>query len=349
MSTETTTAPHQTEAPRPAPEQVLVPIFTGMWAMQAVAAASRLRIPDQLASGPRTPEEVASACGTHTGATRRLMRALASLGLFAPASGGRYGLTEAGERLRSDHPATFRDAFIAETDNVHWQSWAKLDDAVRTGDPRPAAVFGMPAFDYYGKHPEEGEQFGKAMENFSRFAAFAVLEAYDFSGTRTLLDIGGGNGSMTLAILERYRAARGIVCDLPYIQGAANERIRAAGAADRVRFEGGDFFAGVPAGADVHLLKFILHDWNDADSVRILKRSREALAPGGRLVVIETLVPEDHRPEMVHLMDLNMLVMTGGLERTQAEYGALFDSAGYRLARTVPTAGPFSVIEALPA
>ena len=182
----------------------------------------------------------------------------------------------------------------------------------------------------------------------SRFAAFAVLEAYDFSGVRTLLDIGGGNGSMTLAILERYRAARGIVYDLPYIEAAANDRIRSAGAADRVRFEAGDFFERVPEGADAHLLNVLLHDWNDAESLRILKRSREPLAPGGRLVVIETVVPEDDRPEMVHLMDLNMLVMTGGLERTQSEYRALFEAAGYRLARALPTAGPFSVLEAVP-
>ncbi|MDQ6894017.1 MAG: acetylserotonin O-methyltransferase [Acidobacteriota bacterium] len=346
MSTETKAAPERTD--QPSADQILIQLFTGMWAMQAVAAASRLRIADQLATGPKTPEEVAAASGTNPGATRRLMRAVASLGLFVPAAGGRYGLTEPGERLRSDHPATFRDAFIAETDNVHWQSWAKLDDAIRTGDPRPQAVFGLPAFDYYGKNREEGEQFGRAMENISRFAAFAVLEAYDFSDARTVLDVGGGNGSMVLAVLDRCRNARGIVCDLPYIEQHANERIRAADAADRVRFQPGDFFESVPAGADVHLMKFILHDWNDAEAIRILKRSREALAPGGRLIVIEMIVPEGNRLEMVHLMDLNMLVMTGGLERTESEFRSLFERSGYQLTAVRPTASPFSVIEARP-
>ena len=333
----------------PTPEQVLIPLFTGRWAMQAVAAAARLGIADQLASGPRTPEEVAAAAGTHPRATRRLMRGLASVGVFAAERDGRYRLTEAGELLRADNPTTFRDAFIAETDNVHWQSWAKLHDAVRTGAPQPQPVFGLPAFDYYGKHPDEGAQFGKAMENLSRFAAFAVLEAYDFSDAKTILDVGGGNGSMVLAILQRNPQIRGLVYDLPYIEGPANERIRAAGAAETVRFQPGSFFDSIPPGADVHLMKFILHDWDDAESIQILKRSRESIAPGGRLVVIEQLVPADPSPHMVHLMDLNMLVMTGGLERTEREYALLFEAAGYRLARAVPTASPFHVIEARPA
>jgi hypothetical protein len=153
---------------------------------------------------------------------------------------------------------------------------------------------------------------------------------------------------MVLAVLDRCRNARGVVCDLPYIEAHANERIRASGAADRVRFQPGDFFESVPGGADVHLMKFVLHDWNDAESIRILKRSREALAPGGKLVVIEMVVPEGIRPEMVHLMDLNMLVMTGGVERTESEFRSLFERSGYRLTGVRPTASPFSVIEARP-
>jgi SAM-dependent methyltransferase len=334
---------------KPTVEQVLIPLFTGMWAMQAVAAASRLGIADQLAAGPKTPEEVAAASSTHPRATKRLMRALASVGVLAAAGGGRYGLTEAGERLRADNPATFRDAFIAETDNLHWQSWAKLHDAVRTGAPQPQPVFGVPAFEYYGKHPDEGAQFGKAMENLSRFAAYAVLEAYEFSDAKTILDIGGGNGSMVLSILQRNPQVRGLVYDLPYMEKPANEGIRAAGAGERVRFQPGSFFESIPSGADVHLMKFILHDWDDAESIQILKHSREAITPGGRLVVIENVVPADPEPHMVHLLDLNMLVMTGGLERTEREYEELFERAGYRLTRAVPTASPFHVIEAHPA
>jgi SAM-dependent methyltransferase len=336
------------DASTPSVEQTLIPLLSGMWAMRAVAAAGRLRIFDALASGPRSAAEVAAQLKTHPGATARLMRALANLGVLTAPSGGRFALTAAGDRLRSDHPATLRDMFIAESDTLHWGSWARLEAAVETGKPQPKEVFGVPAFDYYGAHPDEGRQFGQAMENISRFAAHAVLEAYDFSDARTIMDVGGGNGSMVISILQRHpaTATRGLVFDLPYIEPSARESIRAAGLEDRCRFEAGSFFERAPEGADVHVLKFILHDWSDEESVRLLERCRAALAPGGRMVVIETLVPDHNRPEMVHLMDLNMLVMTGGLERTEAEYAALFARAGLRLSRAVPTSGPFSVLEA---
>lgn len=332
----------------PGPDQVLMQMLAGAWVTQAVATAARLGIPDALASGPKTPEDLAAKVGAHPGATGRLMRTLAGLGVFAPAGGGRYGLTALSERLREDTPGSLKHMFIAETDGVHWRSWERVLDAVVTGEPRPQAVFGAPAFDYYAQHPKEGEQFGRAMANVSGFASSAVLEAYDFGGIRTILDVGGGNGSMALAVLSRYPEMRGIVADLPYMEAQAKENIRAAGASDRCRFEPTDFFERVPGGADAHMLKFVLHDWNDGDSLRLLSSCRAAIAPEGRLLILEILVPEEIRPDFSHLMDLNMLVMTGGLERTAEEYGALLSRARFRLERVVPTASPFSLIEARP-
>lgn len=345
-----------TEAPavRPdesaaAADQKITQLLGGMWAMQAVATAAKLGIPDLLVSGGKTAQEVAAAVGSHPGATHRLMRALSSLGVFSPEEGGRYRLTDVGERLRGDVvTGTLKEMFIAETDEVHWQSWGKLADAVRTGEPRPQAVFGMPAFDYYGKNRAEGEQFGRAMENVSRFASHAVLEAYDFTGASRILDVGGGNGSLAVAIQERYPRLQATVLDLPYIESHANERIKALGLADRCRFVAGDFFERVPEGADIHLLKFILHDWNDEESIRVLRSCRAALPPEGRVLIIESIVPEEISPGFVYLMDLNMLVMTGGLERTAKEYETLLSRAGFRLTRIVPTASPFSLIEARP-
>jgi len=345
MSTEVIAGHEQAEL---SPDRVAIRLLTGMWAMQAAASAARLGIPDIIGDGAKTPDEVANAAGTHPGATRRLLRGLASLGVFSREDGERYRVTDVGRFLRSDTPGSLKDMFIGESDTVHWRSWERLDDAVRTGDPRPKAVFGTPAFDYYGAHPEEGAQFGKAMENVSKFAATAVLGAYDFSGARTIMDVGGGNGSMTIAILERTPEVRGLVVDLPYIEGPARERIRAAGLESRMRFEPVNFFERVPQGADVHMLKFILHDWNDEESVQILKNCRAAIAPDGRLVAVEMVVPEQIQPDFVHVMDLNMLVMTGGLERTAKEYETLFAKAGFRLSRVVPTESPFSVIEARP-
>lgn len=342
MSTEATGARADREAP-PA-DQLLMQLLSGAWVTQSIATAARLGIPDVLASGPLTADELASKIGANAAATKRLLRMLTGIGVFA-VEGGRYRLTELSERLREDTPGSLKHMFIAETDGVHWRSWEKVADAVRTGLPRPQAVFGMPAFDYYAKYKDEGEQFGRAMANVSGFVAKSVLDAYDFSGFHTILDVGGGNGSMVLAILERYPKARGLVCDLSYIEGQANERIRAAGMSERARFEVADFFQRVPSGADAHVLKFILHDWNDEESVRLLKSCRAAIAPNGRILVLEVVVPETSGPDFSHVMDMNMLVMTGGMERTAKEYESVLARGGFRLTRIVPTESPFSLIE----
>lgn len=330
-------------------EETLGRLLSGMWAMQSVAAGARLGVFDALGGGPRHAEAVAREIHAEPLATARLLRALAGLGILEPKGDGRFGLTEAGERLRKGVPGTFRDFFVAESDRLHWRSWENLDEAIRTGRPRPVPVFGLPAFDYYGQNREEGEQFGRAMENVARFAAAAVLEAYDFSGVRTIMDVGGGNGSLALAILGRYPGMRGKIADLPYIEAQAKSAIAAAGAAARCDFEAGSFFERVPAGADLHVMKSVLHDWNDEECVRLLKNGRAALAPGGRLLVVEMLVPEEPGPGLVTLMDLNMLVMTGGRERTAREYDALFEAAGYVGARIIPTHSPFSLLETRPA
>jgi hypothetical protein len=264
------------------------------------------------------------------------------------AEGGRYGLNPISERLREETPGSLKHMFTAETDGVHWRSWEKVVDAVRTGLPRPKPVFGMPAFDYSAEHKDGGEQFGRAMANVSGFASKAVLEAYDFGGLKTIMDVGGGNGSMVRAILEKYPQARGIVADLPYIGAQANDAIREAGwrsAAGSNRRTS----SRASEGADGHLLKFVLHDWNDEECATILRNCRAAIAPGGRLMVLEVVVPEDPAFDFSHVMDLNMLVMTGGMERTAGEYEALLARGGFRLKRIVPNESPFSVIEGEPA
>jgi SAM-dependent methyltransferase len=245
-------------------------------------------------------------------------------------------------------PGNLKDLFIAETDHVHWSSWEKAADAVRTGNPQPKPVFGLAAFEYYTKHRDEGEQFGKAMENVSGFAAQAVLEAYDFSGVKTIMDVGGGNGSLALLVLSKHPEMKGKVFDLPYIEPQAKLGIQAAGAAHRCEFHAGDFFQEVPKGADLHALKFILHDWNDEECVQILRCCRAALAPGGKVLIVEMLVPEEIRPDFVMLMDLNMLVMTGGRERTAKEFEKVLNDAGFEMTRVIPTKSPFSLIEARP-
>ncbi len=337
----------ETEAP-PSTDQALIQLLSAAWATRAVAAAATLGIPEILAEGAKSADEVAASTGAHAGATYRLLRGLASLGVFERRADGRFVNTDVGDRLREGAPGGLKDMFIAETDRVHWHSWERLVDAVKTGLPRPQAVFGMPVFDYYTKNPAEGEQFGRAMKNVSGFAAAAVLEGYDFSGVQTVMDVGGGNGSMALAILDRYPRMRGKVVDLPYIEPQAKQMIQAAGVAQRCEFEAADFFKGVPKGADLHVLKFILHDWTDEECVQILRRCREALAPGGRILVIEMLVPEEIRPGFVMLMDLNMLVMAGGRERTAKEFEKVLGEAGFEMTRVIATDKPFALIEGKP-
>jgi hypothetical protein len=325
------------------PEQQLMQMLTGMWTTQAVAAAARLGIPDVLHGGARSAEEVAAVVNAQPRATRRLLRALASIGVFGMVPPDRFAATPLSDRLR-DTPGTMRNFFVAETDKVHWQSWHRLLDAVRSGAPQPPEAVGEPAFEYYNHHREEGEQFGRAMEDVSAMVVQGVLEHYDFSGVRTAVDVGGGNGSLLRAILQRYPSMNGIVFDLPYIGAQAQEQIAKAGLSDRCRFEAGDFFKALPS-ADLYLLKFILHDWDDADCVRILERCRTAANGGARVLAVEMLVPPDNSSPMVAFMDLNMLVMTGGLERTGDEYNALLQRVGVRPTRILSTGTPFSLIE----
>ena len=340
---------NQSEPQNPDVDRVLMQLLAGAWVTQAIATAARLGIPDALASGPKTVDEIAAKAGANRGATKRLMRMLTGIGVFAPAEGGRYALNPLSERLREETPGSLKHMFIAETDGVHWRCWEKVADAVRTGLPRPKPVFGKPAFDYYAENKDEGEQFGRAMANVSGLASKFVLDAYDFGGLKTIMDVGGGNGSMVRTILGKYPQARGIVADLPYIADQANAAIREAGMSERCRFEPTDFFQSVPKGADGHLLKFVLHDWNDDECATILRNCRSAIEPGGRLMVLEVVVPDAPGPDFSHMMDMNMLVMTGGMERTAAEYETLLARGGFRLKRIVTSPSPFSVIEGEPA
>jgi SAM-dependent methyltransferase len=323
---------------------MLMHLLTGMWTTQAIGVAVRLQVPDILYAGPATAEAVAAEVGAHPRAMRRLLRALASIGIFATIPPDLFASTPLSDRLR-DAPGTLRNMFIAETDDVHWRSWLHLADAVRTGSPQPAAATGMSVFDYYNHHRDDGEQFGRAMQDVSAMVAHGVLENYDFSPFKTIVDVGGGNGSLLISILQKQQSAAGVVADLSYIGSQAHRNINYAGLDGRCRFEASDFFKAVPAG-DLHVLKFILHDWDDDDCVRILDQCRRAARPGARLLVVEMLVPDDNSSPMVGFMDLNMLVMTGGLERTAGEYHGIMERGGFRPTRVVPTGTPFYLLEA---
>lgn len=256
-----------------ATDQALVQMLTGAWTTQLIAAVARLGIPDQLAiAQPQSSEQLARTVDADAGALHRVMRALTSLGVFADDGSGQYALTRISERLRSGQSGSMRDFFLAETDDVHRRSWDALVNAIRTGLPQPLAVLGASVFDYYSKHVEEGEQFGRAMQNVSAISASGVLANYDFSSARLIVDVAGGNGSFLRAILQQHQQTTGVVVDLPYMENQALASIELDGLQNRCRFEACDIFKAVPSGGDLYLLRFILHDWKTPSRVGFSKR-----------------------------------------------------------------------------
>jgi SAM-dependent methyltransferase len=323
-------------------------LITGYCVSQAVGVAALLGVADELAGGPRDSDDVAGAVGADPDALYRVLRLLASLGVFAEAPPGTFGLTPLGETLRSDAPGSVRNFAITETAAGHWLPWGRLYDSVRTGRPAAAEALGMDLFEWYAQNPAEAAWFNAAMGNLSALAASELVRVYDFSAVRTVADIGGAHGVLLSAVLRANPAARGILFDLPHVTETASDAIAAAGLSDRCQLVSGDFFEAVPEGADLHLLKQIVHDWNDERATQLLENCHRALAPAGKLLLVEMLVPPDNRPSPAQAMDLNMLVLLGGQERTEEQFARLLGAAGFRLERVIPTHSPFSVLEATP-
>lgn len=338
-----TTTGHQDGPPLP---EVMLQLITGYWVSQAVGVVARLGVPDHLAAGPRGSDDLARAVGAHPQALYRVLRTLASIGVFCQPDPGVFGLTPLGETLRSDTPGSVRDFAIAETAYGHWQPWGRFLDSVKTGKPMSREALGIELWQWYGENPEEAEFFSRAMGNLSALAASELVRVYDCATARTIVDVGGAHGILLAAALRANPNARGILFDLPHVIATAAEAVAAQGIAERCELVGGDFFDAMPAGADLHLLKQIVHDWDDEHAARLLTNCHRALAPGGKLLLVEMVLPPDNRPSAVQPMDLNMLAMLGGRERTEAEYRGLLDGAGFRLERVIPTHSPFSVIEA---
>jgi hypothetical protein len=338
----------QSEEPTRSPQQILMQVPQGMWVAQCVATAARLGIADALAqSQPQGSTALARAVGADASALARLLRALASLGVLAEPIPQQYALTSVGELLRADVPGSMRDWLIAETDTPHWQAWGQLYEGVRSGRTVVPELFGMHIYEYYAAHPADLAFFSRAMGNVSALVAHGTVQHYDFSRARQIIDVGGADGGLLLAILDANPHVHGTVFDRPQVVEAARQAIEAKNYQARCRAVGGDFFQAVPRGGDLYLLKFILVDWKDAEALRILQNCRAAITPDGKVLVIEMTIPDDNNPSPGQLFDLNMLVMTGGQERTQSEYGALFAKAGFRLNRVVPTGSPFQVMEAV--
>jgi hypothetical protein len=322
-------------------------LVTGRFAADIVGVAAELGLADQIEKGPKTVEEIAAALGLHAPSLYRLLRALANFGIFAEHEDGRFRQTPMSDTLRSDVPDSMRG--MARMNFRPWtmRAWAVLEHTVRTGTPAFEHAHGMQMFEYLTQHPEEMEIFVDAMRSFTVETGAAVSEAYDFSGIGTLADIGGSRGLVLSIILTKYPLLRGILFDLPIVIEGAPKFLRSRGVEHRVELGTGSFFESVPSGADAYLLKHILHDWSDADCMRILKTIQAAAKPGAKLLVVEAIVENSSEPQFAMTLDIWMLAHLRGKERTPTEWRNLLSAGGFRVSRTIPTTSFVSVIEAI--
>jgi hypothetical protein len=333
--------------PAATPQQQLSQIIMAYWHSQAVYVAAELGIADLLKDGPRGIADLAAATHTHADSLFRLLRALASIGVFAETVPRTFAMTPLAEGLRSDAPQSQR-ALARMMGAEQYQAWGDLLYSVQTGHKAFDRMFGKPIFDWLAEHPDKAEIFDGAMTGIHGRETGAVIEAYDFSGIRVLADVGGGNGSNLIAVLQANPQLRGMLFDLPHVVERARPHFEDAGVAERCTLQGGSFFESVPGGADAYLMRHIIHDWDDELSRTILRNIRKVIPAEGKLLIVEAVIPPGNDPFPIKFLDLTMLTIPGGKERTRQEYETLFRESGFSLARIVPTATDMSVIEGTP-
>ena len=328
----------------PPPAQLLEMLF-GYMVTRSISAVTELNVPDALKDGPRSTADLAQAVGAHEGSLGRVMRTLVSTGLFAEPEPGTYALTPVSDLLRSDAPASMRDMAVMITAKAHWQPWGQFTHSLRSGESAARNTFGTDVFSWFQRpeNKDEWDLFNAAMTSFSSGTSLAVAESYDFSRFTKIVDIGGGHGFLLRTILSKAPAASGVLVDLPgAIAGADLGEVSA-----RIECVGLSFFDAAPPGGDCYILKHIVHDWGDDSCRTILGHIASAMAPEGRVLVVELVMPDGPAPHPAKLMDLNMLALTeGGKERTEQEYAALLASAGLELVEIHPTQSPVSIVEA---
>ena len=320
----------------------------GVTIQAALTLAANLGIADLLAEGPQTSDWLAQATSTHPPSLYRVLRLLSSFGVFSEIDPGRFAQTASSDLLRAGTLDSLR-SWVQMTGLLVWpQTFAAALHSVKTGQPALKHVVGTEFFEYLETHPREGTVFSAAMSDFGRGVSQAVVQAYDFSNVGTIVDVGGGHGTLLSAILRGNAHLKGILFDLPHVADGARGLMASAGIADRCEIQGGDFFAEVPAGGDVYILSWIIHDWDRGRAVSILKRCRQAMPTTGRLLLVEAVIPPGNEPHAGKIMDFVMLTALGGQERTKEQYEDLLQEAGFRLSAVVQTASPMSVIEGRP-
>jgi SAM-dependent methyltransferase len=339
----------QTRAPTGIPPHVqLIQMGVAIWQARAVYAAAELGIADLLAEGPREIEDLAGETGTHVQSLSRLMRALASCGIVEAVRPGLFATTTLGAALRDSAPGAARATILTIAGSWQWKAWDQFLHALRTGQSGVRAAFGKDLFEFLSGEPVHSARFNDAMVGMHGAVAPAVVAAYDFSRFSSIVDVGGGKGTLLAEILKAHPEMTAVLFDLPETEKHARDYIVESGLSERCAFQAGDFFDRLPPGYDAYVLAHVLHDWVDDDAIAILCKCREALPAGGRLLIVEAVLPDGNTPHHGKLMDLLMLTVTGGIERSQSEFGQILMKSGFTLAQIYPTTTHQSVIEAYP-
>jgi hypothetical protein len=344
MTKTTTQAPPQTD-----PAQIVFQIATGHIVSSALQTAVKLRIADHLADGPRRVAELAAVTAVKEDPLYRVLRALASVGVFEEVESRTFALTPVSELLRSGQPGLY-DMALWISSPFHFRVYANALHSLRTGEPAADKTVGMPVFEYFARDHELSEIFNNAMTAFSAVVIPAALEAYDFSGIDVLVDVAGGHGAVLTSILQKYPNMRGILMDVDHVIAGARPKIESMGLAGRCEAVVEDFFKAVPEGGDAYIMKHIIHDWDDERASVILKNIHKALKGkrAGKVILLEAVIQPGNAPDLGKLIDIEMLLMPGGRERTADEFAALFEKSGYEMTGIVPTQSPLCVIEARP-
>jgi O-methyltransferase/methyltransferase family protein len=333
-------------APAVAAAQQIMQLSTGYILSTALHTAVRLKVADLIGAGHTAMRALAEQTTANEDALYRVLRLLASVGVFEEHAPRHFVNTPASSLLRSDVPGSMYPMALWMADPTHFRVYADANHSVSTGQPAIEKTFGVPVFEYFPRNPELSEIFNNAMTAFSAMVIPAVLETYDFSGIGTLVDVAGGHGGVLTGVLQKYSGMRGVLFDLEHVIAGAVPRIAQLGLAERCRTVSGNFFEAVPEGGDAYIMKHIIHDWDDEQAIAILRNIRRAMNRGGRVILVESIVQPGNQPDFAKIIDLEMLLMPGGRERTEAEFRALFAAAGLEMTRIVATGAPLSVIEA---
>lgn len=335
-----------TEQAGPPPQAIMMQMSMGAMVTQAIYVAAKLRIADILADGEKHIDEIATEAEAHSPSLYRILRTLASLGVFNETQSRTFANTPLSEVLRADMPGSMRNSMIFMGEPWHYNTWSNMLHSAKTGGTAWKETYGEEVFDWFPKNLEASEIFNGCMSELSAGAAPAIVDAYDFSGINTLVDVAGGHGFLLSQILKANPGIKGILFDMEHVIAGAADMLRAHGVDDRVEKVSGDFFVEVPA-ADAYILKHIIHDWDDERAIKIMQTIHRSMAAEGKLLLSEMVIPEGNEPHPGKMLDLEMLTSPGGIERTEAEYAELFERSGFRLNRIVPTMSPHSVIEAV--